>query len=330
MSTETITANKKGFAPPKGFDLTITRVFDAPRDLVWKAWTDPAMQMQWMGPRGFKTIELDMPKTPGAPWRRTMEGSVPATGAAVKLKQHGTVREVKPPELLVYSFAWDVPSDVGLSNMDFEENIVTVQLEQRGSQTVMTFTQSPFLSASACEGHTGGWNSAFDKFAEFLTAEQPGRVPDPNAVPTELHLHRFFDAPRDLVFAAWTTPEMLAQWWAPNGFTVPRCEFEGKSGGKIYLEMKAPDGTVYPMSGHVIEFYAPYRFHYIASPLDKNGKTIFETWNSVFLEEKNGGTDVTLDVHVISMTDAAPMYLRGMKEGWSQCLEKMAQLLKRS
>jgi uncharacterized protein YndB with AHSA1/START domain len=258
-----------------------------------------------------------------------MEGLVPASGTPVKLKQHGTVLEVRPPELLVFSFAWDVPSDVGLSNMDFEENTVTVRLEEKGNKTVMTFTQGPFLSASACDGHTGGWNSAFDKFVEFLAAEQPRRASDPNDVPTELHLRRFFEAPRDLVFAAWTKPEMLAEWWAPEGFTIPRCEFEGKGGGRIYLEMKAPNGTVYPMTGRVVEFYAPYRFHFIATPLDKDGNAIFETWNSVFLEEKNGGTEVTLDVHVMSMTDAAPMFVRGMKEGWSQSLEKLARLLKK-
>jgi Uncharacterized conserved protein len=329
MSTAEMTPAQKGLEPFKDYELKITRVFDAPRELVWKAWTDPVMQMQWMGPRGFTTIELDMPKTPGAPWRRTMEGLVPATGALMQLKQHGIIREVKPPELLVYTFAWDVPADVGLSNMDFEENTVTVRLEEQGNKTVMSFTQGPFLSRSACDGHTGGWNSAFDKFAEFLAVAQPGRVPDANDVPTELHLRRFFDAPRDLVFAAWTTPEMLAEWWAPKGFTVPRCEFEARAGGKIYLEMKALDGTVYPMSGKVVEFYAPYRFHFTTTPLDQEGAPLFETWNSVFLEEKDGGTELTLDVHVTTMTDAAPMFLRGMSAGWSQSLEKLSQLLKR-
>jgi uncharacterized protein YndB with AHSA1/START domain len=330
MNTATMTPGQKGLEPLKGYELKITRVFDAPRELVWKAWTDPAMQMQWMGPRGFSTTELDMPKTPGAPWRRTMEGLVPASGAPVKLRQHGTILEVRPPELLVFSFAWDVPSDVGLSNMDLEENTVTVRLEEKGNKTVMTFTQGPFLSESACDGHTGGWNSSFDKFAEFLTVEQPQRVSDPNEVPTELHLRRFFEAPRDLVFAAWTESKMLSEWWAPKGFTIPRCEFEGKGDGKIYIEMKAPDGTVYPMSGRVLEFYAPYRFHFTAAALDEAGNAIFETWNSVFLEEKNGGTEATLDVHVMSMTDAAPRYLRGMKEGWSQSLEKLAQFLKKA
>ena len=106
---------------------------------------------------------------------------------------------------MVFSFAWNVPSDVGLSNMDFEENTVTVRLEEQGDKTLMTFTQGPFLSAGACDGRTGGCNSAFDKFAEFLLAEQPQRVPDSKEAPTELHLHRFLEgAASNLVFAAWT------------------------------------------------------------------------------------------------------------------------------
>jgi len=327
MSTAAVNTAQKGTEPFAGYELKITREFDAPRELVWKAWTDPAMQTQWMGPRGFTTTELEMPKTAGAPWRRVMEGLVPATGERVKLRQHGTVREVKPPELLVFSFAWDVPSDVGLSNMDFEENTVTVRLEEKGRKTVMTFTQGPFLTTSACDGHTGGWNSAFDKFAEFLAAEHPAQLVGANDVPTELHLRRFFKAPIRQVFAAWTQPELLAEWWAPKGFTIPRCEFEAKGGGKIYLEMRAPNGVVYPMSGRLMEFYAPYRFHFRATPLDSDGNALFETWNSVFFEEKDGGTEVTLDIHVMSMTDAAPMYLKGMKEGWSQSLEKLARLL---
>jgi uncharacterized protein YndB with AHSA1/START domain len=327
MNTATSNREQLGSQLREAYELKITRVFNAPRELVWKAWTDPAMQMQWMGPRGFKTTELDMPKTPGAPWRRTMEGFVPATNERVQLKQHGTVLEVRPPELLVFSFAWNVPAEVGLSNMDIEENTITVRLEERGKQTVMTFNQGLFLSASARDGHMGGWNSSFDKFMDLLAAEQPRRMLAPESAVTELHLRRFFNAPRELVLAAWTTPSMLAEWWAPKGFTNPRCDFEARSDGKIYIEMRAPDGTVYPMSGRVSYFYPPYRFVFLSTPLDQDGNAIFELWNSVYLEEKNGGIEVFLDVHVVSMTDVAPMYLKGMSEGWSQSLDKLALLL---
>jgi len=321
MSTATATQ------PMKGYELKITRTFDAPRELVWKAWTDPKMAKQWMGPRGFQTTDFTTSMEVGGKWERSMQGFVPAIQQVVTLHQSGIIQEIKPPELLVYTFAWDAPEDVGLTDKDIQEMTVIVHFAEKGKKTVMTFTQGPFLSASARDGHNGGWNSAFDKFAEFLLAEQPGRVEDPDDVPSELHLRRVFTAPRQVVFDAWTKPEILAQWWGPKNFTNPVCNFEARIGGELYVEMRSPDGAIYPMSGKVVEFYPPYRFHFTTSALDKDGNALFQTWNSVFFAEVEGGTEVILDVHVMNQTEEAPQYLKGMREGWSMSLEKLSDLL---
>jgi uncharacterized protein YndB with AHSA1/START domain len=53
--------------------------------------------------------------------------------------------------------------------------------------------------------------------------------------PVELAITRIFDAPRELVFKAWTVPEMMAKWWGPKGVTNPICEVDAKVGGKIYI-----------------------------------------------------------------------------------------------
>src|SRR3546814_12441013 len=66
-------------------------------------------------------------------------------------------------------------------------------------------------------------------------------------------------APRELVFELWTDPKHLAKWWGPNGFTNPVCEFEARPGGRIHIDMMAPDGTVYPMDGVVEEILQPAR-----------------------------------------------------------------------
>lgn len=316
--------------PATGYELKITRVFDAPRELVWKAWTDPAMAKHWMGPRGFKATEFATPAEPGGRWHLAMVGHIPGTGEPVTLRQGGVTKEMRPPELLVYTFAWEDRSKVGLSESPFKENIVTVRFEERGDKTVMHFTQAPFATESERDGHTGGWNSAFDRFAEFMLAEQPARTATADEVPSELHLKRFFAAPRQLVFDAWTKPEMLREWWGPRNFTNPRCEFEARAGGNIHIDMRAPDGTVYPMSGKVIEFVPPYRFHFTAAALDAQGEPMFENWNSVFFEETEGGTMVTLDVHVMSTTEAAPQYLKGMSAGWNQSLDKLAEYILRA
>ena len=69
----------------------------------------------------------------------------------------------------------------------------------------------------------------------------------------EVTLTRLIDAPRALVWAAWTEPEHMAQWWGPHHFTNPRCEFDARPGGAIHIDMRGPDGTVYPMKGEVPE-----------------------------------------------------------------------------
>jgi uncharacterized protein YndB with AHSA1/START domain len=327
MSTATISPIS-AVSPATGYELTITRIFDAPRELVWKAWTDPEMAKHWMGPRGFRTTEVSLPSEPGGRWRLCMEGHIPGNEQMAFLKQGGITREIKPPELLVYTFAWEDRSSVGLGESPFKESIVTVRFEERGKKTVMHFKQAPFATESERDGHTGGWNSAFDRFAEFMNAEQPGRVPDPNDVPSELHLKRFFAAPREQVFAAWTKPEILAQWWGPKGYTNPVCEADARPGGAIRIHMQAPDGTVYPMTGRFVEFYPPYRFHFTASPLDKDGNAVFENWNSVFFTEVEGGTEVTLDVHVTNPKPGAEQYLKGMDAGWNSSLDRLGDLLK--
>jgi uncharacterized protein YndB with AHSA1/START domain len=327
MSTATLGHRRQAQQQQTGYELSITRIFDAPRDLVWKAWTDPAMAANWMGPRGFQTTEFVTSPEPGGRWRLCMEGHIPGTGQMAYLRQGGAILEIDPPKLLVYTFAWDDRSSVGLPPSRYQENVVTIRLEELGSKTIMHFSQTPFATEGERDGHAGGWNSAFDRLAEFVLAEQPPRSTDPTEVPTELHLKRFFAAPRDLVFAAWTNPEILAQWWGPKGFTNPICEFDPRAGGAIRIHMRAPDGAVFPMSGRIVEFYPPYRFHFTSAALDNDGVPLFELWNSVFFAEVEGGTEIVLDVHVLTSTPAAPQFLKGMPTGWSQSLDRLSNLL---
>jgi len=309
-----------------GYELAITRVFDAPRELVWRAWTEPEMAVQWSGPRGFKATEFEAPTAVGGRWMLTMEGCRPGSDVPVHLKQGGTVLEFDPPRLLKYTFAWEPRSSVGLGESPYKENVVTVRLEEAGSKTVMHFTQGPFATEGERDGHLGGWNSAFDCFAEFMAREVPPRVTAPGEVPTELHLKRFFAAPREMVFDAWTEPEMVAQWWGPRNFTTTVDRWEARGGGEIYATMHGYDNS-HPMSGKFVEVYPPYRMHFTTAALDKDGEKMFENWNSVFFEEVDGGTMVTLDVHVMSQTEVAPQYLKGMSQGWSLSLDKLEELL---
>lgn len=313
--------------PTTGYELNITRIFDAPRELVWKAWTDPEMAKEWMGPRGFTTTEFRTSTEVGGTWHLTMVGERPGSDEMVTLGQGGRILEVKPPELLKYTFGWDNRASVGLGDGP-KENIVTIRFEEQGGKTVMHFHQGPFATEGERDGHFGGWNSAFDCFAEFMLRAQPGRMYAENDVPTELHLRRFFAAPRQMVFDAWTKPEMVKEWFGPRCFTIPACELDVRSGGAIRIDMQTLDGSApHRLDGRYVEVYPPYRFHFTSGPLDQEGKHIFETWTSVFFEEKNGGTEVVLDVHVTKSTLEAAKYLKGMREGWTQSLDKLGEFV---
>jgi uncharacterized protein YndB with AHSA1/START domain len=315
--------------PKTGYELKITRVFDAPRELVWKAWTDPEMAMEWMGPRGFLATEFETSVEIGGRWHMKMVGRVPATNDPVTLVQGGVIKEIRPPELLVYTFAWQPRASVGLPESPYKENVVTVRLEAQGEKTVMHFTQAPFATESERDGHTGGWNSAFDRFAEFMLAEQPDRVADPEEVPAELHLKRFLAAPRELVFDAWTKPEMVEEWWGPHGFTTTVEELEAQRGGAIRFVMEG-HGIKHTMSGRFLEFYPQRSFHFTAAVPDANGEVLFENWTSVYLEDAEGGTVVYVDVHITRSRPEAAIYLKGMSTGWSQHLDKLAAFVTRS
>ena len=136
-------------------------------------------------------------------------------------------------------------------------------------------------------------------------------------------LTRVLDAPRARVFKAWTDANEVAQWWGPKGFTNPLCEINCRAGGTMRIDMRGPDGTVYPMSGTYREVSAPERIVFVSAALDANGKPIFEVLHTVTFAEEGAKTRLTVQAQVIKSTPAAAPYLKGQEAGWSQSLDRL-------
>lgn len=139
----------------------------------------------------------------------------------------------------------------------------------------------------------------------------------------ELVFTRVFDAPRRLVFEAWTDPKHVAQWWGPHGFTNPVCELDVRPGGAIRIHMRGPDGTVYPMTGVYQEIVEPERLVFTSAALDRDGNPLFEVLNTVTFAEQGGRTTQTSRARVVKSTAGAAPYLEGMEAGWAQSLERL-------
>ena len=148
-------------------ELQITRVFDAPRELVWKVWTDPEHMKHWCGPRQFTATHVENDGRPGGRWRLCLHSDGFDTGDGVLRKldlcQGGENREVVAPERLVYTFQWDESTGLGS-----HETVVTVTFEEHDGKTTMNFHQAFFVTDKDRDGHVLGWNSSFDKLQDYL------------------------------------------------------------------------------------------------------------------------------------------------------------------
>jgi uncharacterized protein YndB with AHSA1/START domain len=154
-----------------------------------------------------------------------------------------------------------------------------------------------------------------------------------NTADREIIITRTFDAPRALVWKAWTDPQQIAQWWGPHGFTNPLCEWDARPGGKILVHMHGPKGSPFdfdmPMKGTFHKVIAPERLVFTSSALDDAaGNPQLETLNTLTFTERNGKTTLTLHAQVVKAMPAAAGAVGGMEQGWSQSLEKLAAFLK--
>jgi len=143
-------------------DLVLTRLINAPRELVFAAFTDPRHVRQWWGPRDFPATHVELDARVGGRWRNCLT-SVDGR----ELWQHGVFREVVPPSRLVFTFVWEEAGERGL------ETLVTITLADAGGRTRLTFHQTPFQSLTERDGHGYGWGSTFDRLEGFLAGAKP-------------------------------------------------------------------------------------------------------------------------------------------------------------
>jgi uncharacterized protein YndB with AHSA1/START domain len=154
--------------------LVITRVFDAPRHLVWEVWTDPKHVKRWWGPKGFTTPVAKNDFRVGGKYLYCMRGPKD-TEYDKDFWSTGVYREIVKPERIVAtdSFADDkgnvVPgSHYGMPD-DFPlEMLVTVTFEDIGGKTRMTLRHAGMPAGEMADGAGQGWNESFDKLDELL------------------------------------------------------------------------------------------------------------------------------------------------------------------
>jgi uncharacterized protein YndB with AHSA1/START domain len=151
-------------------EITITRVFDAPRALVWKAWTEPEHFMRWWGPKGFTCPSAQIDLRVGGKHLSCMRSP-----DGQDIWSMGIYREIVPPARIVVtdSFADEHGNPVPASHYGFEgfwpaEALVELTFEEEEGKTRMTLRHTGLPADETTQMAHTGWNESFDKLAEHL------------------------------------------------------------------------------------------------------------------------------------------------------------------
>jgi uncharacterized protein YndB with AHSA1/START domain len=152
--------------------LRMQRVFDAPRALLWAAWTKPEMLVRWLGPVDWPAISASCDLRVGGRWSATLQSA-----SGKQLHQHGVYLEVVPEERLVFTFKWKGNHEDG-PPVDTQ---VTVALsDSADGSTQLDFTHAELKSPHSLAGHRQGWTSSFARLDVWLSqAANAGSLTSP-------------------------------------------------------------------------------------------------------------------------------------------------------
>jgi uncharacterized protein YndB with AHSA1/START domain len=302
--------------------MVISRLIDAPREVVFKVWTSRDHVDQWWGPDGFSTTTHEMDVRPGGTWRYVMHGP-----DGTDYPNRIDYREVVEPERLVYDHSGDSPDDP----TRFQ---TTVTFEDRDGKTELTMRV--LFETAALRDQVIREHGAVEGARQTL-AHLAGHVENTViATDEELIIVRTFDAPRELVFKCWTEPEHFVRWWGPQGFETPACTIDARPGGSAHFNMRSSASGMDMWYGRVFqEVTSPSRLVFTEYMADADGNRVSpaslgmgESWpgemrNVIDFLEHEGRTTMVMRVELPASVPGREYALGG----YNQAFEKLGTYL---
>lgn len=199
------------------------RLLDAPRDLVFKVWTDTSHLEQWWGPAGFTTTTRSAQMKPGGEWRFVMHGP-----DGTDYENIITFLAVEPPARLAYRQRGDGET----RDVTFETEVT---FTAEGDRTRLRMRMR--FPSNEARDHVIEKYGALEGLREHVA-----RLRDHLALQDAFVITRAFAAPLDLVWKAHTQIGHLEKWWGPKGFTVFKATLDLRPGGIFHYGMRTPHG----------------------------------------------------------------------------------------
>lgn len=325
-------------APPLKTDreVLITRVFDAPRELVFRAWTDREHLLRWYAPNGCQIDFRSFDFREGGRFHSCIR-----TPSGQDCWCIGEYLEVRAPERLVFRMQMAdaegnaVTSTAAGKGSDWpEQTTVTIVLEGVEGRTKLTLHQTVSEELAKRTGAYPSWLQMFDRLAGELAAEQ--EVVDMANEDEAMVVTHTFAAPRELVWRAYSEVDELRQWWGPQGFQMVAAKLDFRDGGRFHYGMKSPDGRM--MWGKLLycDIKPLERLANVVVFSDEQGGTTRhpfvpnwprELYGVMTLAEQDGKTTITLHVRPQNATRLERETFAAGREGMKQgCQGSFAQL----
>jgi len=311
-------------------EIVLTRVFDAPRELVWQAFTEPSRLAQWWGPRGFTTRTHRMELKVGGQWRFVMIGP-----DGREYENLITYIEIERPVRLHYRHG----GDREVEPVNFEV-VVTFDNDGGPARTRVTM-RSLFPSRNARDfvvreyGAVEGGRQTLARLAELLTAS----TAEPGPADRPFTITRVFRAPLALVWDAWTQRDHLMRWMGPRGTSIVQASLELVPGGTFLYAMQGPDGRLLWGKWVFREVVPHQRLSCVVSFSDEHARITrhpmaaewpLETLSTLTFAEHaglGGGTTVLLSWIPINATEAERSLFAAshasMQQGWTGTMEQL-------
>jgi uncharacterized protein YndB with AHSA1/START domain len=288
--------------------LVTTRVYDAPRERVYKAWTDPKQLAQWFPPEGFTAPVCELEVRVGGAIRIDMKGpeGEPFNGAL--FPGRGVYREVVPNERLVFTLAPEI------AGRTLPTVLMMVQFEhQEGTKkTKLTIHQTLDTVADYEEMVKTGMREGIAESLGKLAGVLSGRSTDRGVTVSgrQLTLTRVYNAPRELVWEAYTDPKHIVKWQFAKDWETPFAETDVRRGGAFRIGMRPADHSEdgFSFEGTYRDVVKPERLVQIVA----DGRVMTTTF-----EEVLGGTRLTLSLEMAEDEERE-------RAGWAQILENLA------
>ena len=221
-----------------GRTLVTVRVFDAPRELVYRAWTDPQQLAKWFPPEGMTSPRCEVDARVGGVFRVDMKAPAGPPFNGQVFPGPGVFREVVPNERLVFTMTPEIEPGKPMPTV-----VTTVRFEERAGKTRLTVEQTLPTVADfelmAKQGMREGINESLGKLAAVLSGNGTDRGVAVDG--RTLTLVRVFDAPRELVWTAYTDPRHVTKWLFANDWESPFAEIDLREGGAFSVGMRPAD-----------------------------------------------------------------------------------------